>query len=161
MGQLSRTSQIGGPFVGGLEQIIKSFSHTLLNGQTITIKSDKIMWSLMRKGYENYEEQLEKTLGFLSEYLSEEIERQTDGSFYNLTLKITNTTVKSIRVYHEFIEQQLIVTLQIGEEFKTTFELNKSLHLFKDEELKPEGDDYLNALQNNAHVIKKVMTGPF
>jgi hypothetical protein len=97
----------------------------------------------------------------LSEYLSEEIERQTDGSFYNLSLKITNTTVKSIRVYHEFIEQQLIVTLQIGEEFKTTFELNKSLHLFKDEELKPEGDDYLNALQNNAHVIKKVMTGPF
>jgi hypothetical protein len=113
----------------------------------------------MRKGYENYEEQLEKTLGFLSEYLSEEIERRTDGSFYVLSLKTINTTVKSIRVYHEFIEQQLIVTLQIGEEFKTTLELNKILHLFKEEELKPEGDDYLNALQKNAFVIRKVMAG--
>lgn len=115
------------------------------------------MKSLMRQGYENYEEQLEKALGFLSEYLCEEIERRTDGSFYVLSLKTTNTPVKSIRVYHEFIEQQLIVTLQIGEEFKTTLELNKNLHLFKDEELKPEGDDYLNALQKNAQVIKKVM----
>ena len=142
---------------GGLEQIIKPFSHTLLNGQTITITADKFMKSLMRKGYENYEEQLEKALGFLSEYLCEEIERRTDGSFYVLSLKTTNTPFKSIRVYHEFIEQQLIVTLQIGEEFKTTLELNKNLHLFKDEELKPEGDDYLNALQKNAQVIKKVM----
>jgi hypothetical protein len=146
---------------GGLEQIIKSFSHTLLNDQTITIRADKIMNSLMRKGYENYEEQLEKALGYLSEYLVEEIERRADGSFYVLSLKTINTPVKSIRVYHEFIEQQLIVTLQIGEEFKTTLELNKNLHLFKDEELKPEGDDYLNALQKNALVIRKVMAGLF
>jgi hypothetical protein len=144
-------------FGGGPEQFIKSFSHTLLNGQTITIRADKIMKSLIRKGYENYEEQLEKALGYLSEYLCEEIERRTDGSFYLLSLKTKNTPVKSIRVYHEFIEQQLIVTLQIGEEFKTTLELNTNLHLFKDEELKPEGDDYLNALQKNAQVIKKVM----
>jgi hypothetical protein len=38
---------------------------------------------------------------------------------------------------------------------------NKNLHLFKDEELKPEGDDYLNALQKNALVIRKVMAGLF
>ena len=120
-----------------------------------------VMKSQMRKGYENYEGQLEKTFGFLSEYRGEEIERRTDGSFYVLSLKTTNTPVKSIRVYHEFIEQQLIVTLQIGEEFKTTLELNKNLQLFKDEELKPKGDDYLNALQKNAQVIKKIMAGRF
>lgn len=97
----------------------------------------------------------------MSEYLSEEIERRTYGSFYVFSQKKTNTPVKFIRVYHEFIEQQLIVTLQIVEEFKTTLELNKILHLFKDEELKPEGDDYLNALQKNAHVIRKVMAGSF
>lgn len=46
-----------------------------------------VMKSQMRQGYENHEEQLEKTLGFLSEYLAEEIERPTHGSFYVLSLK--------------------------------------------------------------------------
>jgi hypothetical protein len=73
------------------------------------------------------------------------------------SIRLTGKKVKTIRIYHEFIEQQLIITLQINHDYLTTLEINKKINAVKDEDLKPKGDDYLDSLDANAQVIRKVL----
>lgn len=113
----------------------------------------------MRNGYENYAKDLHTVLDFLSGFTDEILEEKTDGSFYVFCIKLVNTAVKTIRFYHEFIEQQLIITLQIGDDFITTLELNKRISAMNEEDLIPKGDNYLDALHNNAIFIKNIVVG--
>ena len=63
----------------------------------------------------------------------------------------------SIRIYHEFIEQQLIVTFKLGNDFQTTIEFNRKNNIVNENDLKPNGDDYLSALASNAEIIKMIL----
>ena len=110
-----------------------------------------------RKGYENYSLNLESVFGFLSNYNSKTIEVRTDGSFYTCTISISHSYLHSIRIYHEFIEQQLIVTLKLGNDFQTTIEFNRKNNIVNENDLKPNGDDYLSALASNAEIIKMIL----
>lgn len=122
----------------------------------LEIKTSK-MQHHYRKGYENYSLHLESVFGFLSNYNSKTIEERTDGSFYTCTIQISHSYLQSIRIYHEFIEQQLIVTLKLGNDFQTTIEFNRKNNVVNENDLKPNGDDYLNALTSNAEIIKLIL----
>lgn len=115
------------------------------------------MIDLMRVGYENYITDFKNIFHFLTAYDFNIIENKTDGSFFLYSIKLNNCKIKSIRFYHEFIEQQFLVTLLINNNYRTTLELNKEKNLFSEKDLKPNGDDYINALKNNAELIKSLL----
>jgi len=112
---------------------------------------------VMRLGYENYKLDLQKAFDFLSPFKYEVVEQRSDGSFFAYGVILTGNKVKTIRIYHEFIEQQLIVTLQIGNEYYTTLEINRKINALNEEDLNPKGDDYLDALMMNALIVRKVI----
>ena len=122
----------------------------------LEIKSN-FMKIQFRKGYENYKEDLHHIFDLIFRQNFEIVEERTDGSFYAYSVKLFNSRINSIRVYHEFIENQLIVTLNIGNDFLTTLELNKRIGAFKDSDLKPNGEEYLSALSKNAEIIKGML----
>lgn len=107
-----------------------------------------------RKGFENYKEELHNIFDLICGQDFEIIEERTDGSFYAYCVKLFNSRIYTIRIYHEFIENQLIITLNIGNDFITTLEINKRIGAFNDNELKPNGVEYLSALLKNAELIK-------
>jgi len=111
----------------------------------------------MRNGYENYEFDLHKSFDFLLPYIAEIVEERSDGSFYVYCIRLSENKVKTIRIYHEFAEQQLLITLQINHDYFTTLEINRKINAVKDEDLRPKGDDYLGALYSNAQVIKRIV----
>ncbi len=111
----------------------------------------------MRKGYENYEFDLHKFFDFLIPYIAEIVEERSDGSFYVYCIRLSENKVKTIRIYHEFAEQQLLITLQINNDYFTTIEINRKINVVKDEDLRPKGDYYLAAFSANAQVIKKMV----
>ncbi|MEO0065355.1 MAG: hypothetical protein RI983_681 [Bacteroidota bacterium] len=111
----------------------------------------------MRNGYENYESDFKNILQFLSAYDFIIDDNRTDGSYYLYSIKLNNSKIKSIRFYHEFIEQQLLVTIMINDNYYTTLELNKNKKYYNEKDLKPNGDDYINALKNNAEIIKMLL----
>ena len=86
------------------------------------------------------------------------VENRSDGSFFTLTLLIENCIIKTISYYYEFIEQQLIVTMQINGQYYTTLEMKDMFDVkFSRVDLIPKGDDYKNALRNNAKLIRIVL----
>lgn len=112
---------------------------------------------VMRLGYENYKLDLLKAFDFLSSFKYEVVDQRSDGSFFAYGVILTGSKVKTIRIYHEFIEQQLIVTLQIGNEYYTTLEINRKINAINEGDLNPKGDDYLDALMMNALIVRKVI----
>jgi hypothetical protein len=109
---------------------------------------------IIRQGYEHYENDLLESLSFLKDYAHEVIEQRTDGSFYTYTVALKDCAVEMVRYYYEFIEQQLIVTINMSGVRKTTLMLNKEMHLgFSMADMYPEGDNYQNALKGNAAII--------
>lgn len=115
------------------------------------------MKDLMRIGYENYITDFKNIFQFLTAYDYVNVENRTDGSFFLYSIKLNNSKIKSIRFYHEFIEQQLLVTLFINNNYRTTLELNIEKNYYSEKDLKPNGDDYINALKNNAEIIKLLL----
>ena len=109
---------------------------------------------IIRQGYEHYENDLLESLSFLKNYAYEVIEQRTDGSFYTYTVALKDCAVEMVRYYYEFIEQQLIVTINMSGVRKTTLMLNKEMNLgFSMADMYPEGDNYQNALKGNAAII--------
>lgn len=127
----------------------------LVAGQATSNGSEHLFLNMIiRQGYEHYENDLIESLSFLKDYYHEVIEQRTDGSFYTYTVALKDCAVEMVRYYYEFIEQQLIVTVNINGVCKTTLMLNKEMNLgFSMADMYPEGDNYQNALKCNAAII--------